>query len=92
MNNVIILPIIIPLIAGIIMIIFRNNIRFHRLFSILAIVATGMISVFLINQIKTEGIQTLQLGGWQAPFGISLVADMFAGLLLLTTSVVAFAV
>ena len=91
MNNVIILPIIIPLIAGIIMIIFRNNIRFHRLFSILAIVATGMISAFLINQIKIEGIQTLQLGGWQAPFGISLVADMFAGLLLLTTSVVAFA-
>lgn len=91
MNNVIILPIIIPLIAGIIMIVFRNNIRFHRLFSILAIVVTGMLSGFLINQIKTEGIQTLQLGGWQAPFGISLVVDMFAGLLLLTTSVVAFA-
>ena len=44
-----------------------------------------------MNQIRSEGIQTLQLGGWQAPFGISMVADMFAALLILTSSIVAFA-
>ncbi|MBA9028123.1 Na+/H+ antiporter subunit D [Peribacillus huizhouensis] len=90
MNNVVLLPIIIPLIAGMIMIILRKNIRFQRAFSIFAILATGAVSVFLMTQIRTKGIQTLQLGGWQAPFGISMVADMFSALLLLTTSVVSF--
>ena len=31
----------------------------------------------------------MQLGGWQAPYGIGLVADMFSALLLVTTSLVA---
>ena len=48
-----------------------------------------MVSIFLLNQIKTEGIQTLQLGGWKAPYGVSMVADMFSALLLLTSSLVA---
>ncbi|MFJ5622755.1 Na+/H+ antiporter subunit D [Peribacillus loiseleuriae] len=90
MNNVVLLPIIIPLLTGMIMIIFRKNIRFQRAFSIFAILATGAVSVFLMAQIRAKGIQTLQLGGWQAPFGISMVADMFCALLLLTTSVVSF--
>ncbi|KMY48777.1 Na+/H+ antiporter subunit D [Peribacillus loiseleuriae] len=90
MNNVVLLPIIIPLLTGMIMIIFRKNIRFQRAFSIFAILATGAVSVFLMAQIRAKGIQTLQLGGWQAPFGISMVADMFSALLLLTTSVVSF--
>ena len=48
-----------------------------------------MVSIFLLIQIKTDGIQTLQLGGWKAPYGVSLVADMFSALLVLTSSLVA---
>jgi multicomponent Na+:H+ antiporter subunit D len=90
MNNVVILPILIPLITGMILVIFRKNIPFQRLLSILAILAMGVVAVFLMVQVRTEGIQTLQLGGWKAPFGISMVADMFSALLLLATSIVAF--
>ncbi|MFE8697199.1 Na+/H+ antiporter subunit D [Cytobacillus sp. FJAT-53684] len=89
MNNVVILPILIPLIAGLVMVIFRKSILLQRLLSIFVIFALGAVSITLMNQIKNEGIQTLQAGGWEAPFGISLVADMFAAILLLTTSIVA---
>ncbi len=89
MNNLIILPIIIPVIIGLIMVIFRKNIRFHRLASLIAIGALIVISILLLNVIRAEGIQTLQVGGWEAPFGISIVADMFATLLLLSSSIVA---
>ncbi|QED46562.1 Na+/H+ antiporter subunit D [Cytobacillus dafuensis] len=89
MNNVVIMPIIIPLIAGLIMILFRQNIRFQRFLSILAIMASGFVAVILMGQIKGKGIQTLQAGGWDPPFGITIVADMFSALLLLSTSIVA---
>lgn len=91
MNNVVILPIIIPLIIGMILALFRKNIRFQRVVSVIAIVATAGVAILLMNQIKNTGIQSLQLGGWEAPFGISLVADMFSVLLVVTASLVAFA-
>ena len=90
MNNLIILPIIIPILAGMVMVIFRKNIMLHRIFSLAATLAVGAVSFVLMGQIKTKGVQTLQLGGWEAPFGVSMVADMFAMLLIMTTSIVAF--
>lgn len=90
MNNLVLMPILIPLTIGMILVLFRKNIELQRIVSSIAILATGFFSILLMNQIKTEGIQTIQLGGWQAPFGVSMVADMFSALLLLTTSFVAF--
>ncbi|MEH7389892.1 Na+/H+ antiporter subunit D [Bacillus sp. JJ1503] len=89
MNNLVILPIIIPLIAGLVLILFRRNIFFQRLLSILAIMAIGVVSVSLMSQIKVNGIQTLQAGGWSPPYGISIVADMFSAILLMSASIVA---
>lgn len=89
MNNWLIAPVIIPLLTGMILIIFQKNIQLQRILSLLALFATGVISVLLMNQVKDGGIQTLQLGGWEAPYGISFVGDMFSVLLLLATSIVA---
>lgn len=91
MNNLVIFPVILPLIAGMIMVVFRKKIMFHKVLGIAALVATGVTALFLLQQIKSEGVQTLQLGGWQAPFGVSMVADSFSALLVLTTSIVALA-
>lgn len=88
MNNLIILPIIIPIIAGMIMVIFKKNIKMHRFLSVLSIIAISIATLLLITQIHTTGIQTLHLGGWKAPYGVSMVADMFSAILILITSVV----
>ncbi len=88
MNNLVILPVIIPVMAGLVMVIFRKNIRLHRSVGVLALFALIVVSFLLIFQIKSNGIQTLQAGGWRAPYGISFVADMFAALLLLSTGMV----
>ncbi len=88
MNNLVIFPLAIPIIAGLIMVLFRKNMIFQRLLSIFSIVAVIIVGVNLIGQISTNGIQVLQLGGWQAPFGISFVADMFSVLLVVMGSVV----
>ncbi|WP_218027428.1 Na+/H+ antiporter subunit D [Paenibacillus barengoltzii] len=88
MNNWLIGPVIIPLIMGMLLIVFQKNLRLQRILGLLALLATCAVSILLIHQIQTGGIQTLQLGGWDAPYGISFVGDMFSALLLLATSVV----
>jgi multicomponent Na+:H+ antiporter subunit D len=90
MNNLIILLVIIPIITGMVLIIFRNNILLHRICSLLATALVGLVSVVLLEQIRTNGIQTLHLGGWEAPFGITLAADMLAVLLVLVAAIVVF--
>ncbi|MGD6941063.1 Na+/H+ antiporter subunit D [Cytobacillus gottheilii] len=89
MNNLLILPVVIPLVMGLLMVLFRKNISLQKIVSAASITATGAVAVLLMIQNEQEGIQTLQIGGWQAPFGITYAADMFSSLLLATTSIVA---
>ncbi|WP_449538983.1 Na+/H+ antiporter subunit D [Ferdinandcohnia sp. Marseille-Q9671] len=88
MDNLVIFPIVIPIILGMIMVIFRKNIKLQRMISVIATTAIGIVSVCMIQQIRTEGIQVLHLGGWEAPFGVSMVADMLSAILVLVTSIV----
>ncbi|NLF80425.1 MAG: Na+/H+ antiporter subunit D [Clostridia bacterium] len=91
MNNLVVLPLLIPMLGGLITAIFRKNIIFRRLLSLLAIVLTGAASLLLAAQASRDGVQLLEMGGWPAPFGIVFVADMFSALLLVTSSLVAMA-
>jgi multicomponent Na+:H+ antiporter subunit D len=49
-------------------------------------------AVWLMFRVWTDGIQVLEVGGWQAPFGIALVVDHFSATMVLVTAVVATAV
>ena len=90
MNNLVILPIILPIVFAMIMVIFRDKVILHRILSLMAIISVFVVTIILINQIKAGGIQSIQLGGWEAPFGVSMVADMFAAILVFVTSIVSF--
>ncbi|HHW06914.1 MAG TPA: Na+/H+ antiporter subunit D [Clostridia bacterium] len=90
-NNVLILPLLIPLVTGIIMGIARNRIGFQRLLGLFSLGLTFAVSLYLVRLVSKQGVQILELGGWQAPFGIVLVLDMLPALLLATASLVGFA-
>ena len=51
-------------------------------------VATVVVSIYILNLIQTEGILRLDFGGWLPPYGILFVADSFSMLLVLTTAIV----
>lgn len=89
MSNLIVLPMVIPILTGIILIFLRPYILAQRWLSALSIIFTGGLSFYLLNQIQTDGLLTLEFGGWEAPFGIVFVADSFSMLLVITTSFVA---
>lgn len=49
-------------------------------------------AVAILARVRTAGIQVLQIGGWPAPFGITLVADLFSAMLVVMVGIVAAAV
>lgn len=88
MNNIIVLPMAVPLITAILLIFIQRHIRMQRWISIIAMIATTIISFFILNRVQTEGILRLDFGDWLPPYGILFVADSFASLLVLTSSIV----
>ncbi|MGV2940024.1 Na+/H+ antiporter subunit D [Mesobacillus sp. LC4] len=90
MNNLIILPILIPLITGVVLIFFAKNIMAQRWISAISGMITIIAAFMLANHVYVNGIQTMDLSNWEAPYGITLVSDMLSALLVLTTSIIAF--
>ena len=83
MNNIVILPLVIPLIASISNGLLTKANCLSAFFKCIVVAPPVVLaSIVLIRQIAIDGIQVLQLGGWEAPFGISFVADMFSALLV----------
>jgi multicomponent Na+:H+ antiporter subunit D len=50
------------------------------------------VSVWLLLEVHTGGVLVAQLAAWEAPFGISFVADHLSAIMVLLTGVVGFAV
>lgn len=81
-----ILPIVLPLLFMVVLIFTRHYLVFQQLFSLLATIILTVIAFILLVDVYQNGIITMQPGSWPAPFGITLVADMFSAIMLLTTS------
>lgn len=90
MTNLIILPIVIPLLTGVILIFLSKSIPAQRIVAALSSIAMIAVSVIIVQKVRNDGIQSLNISSWEAPFGITLVSDMLAAMLVLTTSIIAF--
>lgn len=88
MSNLVVLPMIIPLLIGVILVFFPKHIGLQKFLTFASMIAILIISIILLVEIQNEGIITLDFGSWEAPFGIAFVADSFATLLVITTSLI----
>ena len=88
MNNLIVLPLIVPIITGILLVFLREQIQLQRIISLVTTVFVTFVSVVLLQHVHTDGIIRLDFSGWAPPFGILFVADSFSLLLVLTSSIV----
>ena len=86
------LPVVLPLLAAGLSIVLGRYQRLQRLLSVLTLTAVVTVSAVLLHIADTDGTTVVQLGGWAAPAGISLVADRLSALLLLVSSTVLLAV
>lgn len=88
MINLLLFPILIPLLFAAVLMFFPKNIRLQRIFAVLGVVSTLAAALFLLFKVKSAGVQVVTLGSWDAPFGISMVSDLFSALLVVTTSLI----
>ncbi|MCM3712768.1 Na+/H+ antiporter subunit D [Halalkalibacter oceani] len=88
MNNLIIAPLLIPLLTGVILLFLRKHIVAQKVLSMLSGLAIIATSGVLLGDVLTNGVGSYQLGGWQPPFGIVLVADSLSVLLVLFSSII----
>lgn len=67
------LPILVPLLAAAVTLILGRRPRAQRFVTVVALVASLAVAVALLYFADQDGIEVVQVGGWDAPFGISLV-------------------
>ena len=88
----IILLCVIPLVAGLVSIALINRKVLSRLVGVLSYTMMLGLSLSLIFKITAapvnESILVTQMGGWTAPFGISIVFDSLSGLLICAAATV----
>jgi multicomponent K+:H+ antiporter subunit D len=93
MEHLAILPIILPLLSGVMMLlppVSSENSR-QRALSLATCGALVLVTLRLLLQASSGETQLYVLGDWQPPFGIVLVADRLSTLMLLLTAVLGFA-
>ena len=86
------LPVVLPLLAAALNIALVGSQRVQRVVSVLTLTAVLAVSVVLLVVVDEDGTAVVQLGGWEAPVGISLVADRLSALLLVVSAAVLLAV
>lgn len=92
MSHLSILPILIPMFAGALLLMLPSLERLKRSISVLATLALVPLALVLMARADDGQLQVYALGGWQPPFGIVLLLDRFAALMLLATAVLGSAV
>ena len=86
-----IMPILLPVVAAAFILVFRG-VNLQRTIALGTLALLTAISALMIVIADTHGIQTVQMGGWEAPIGITLVADRLSSIMLFVSSIVLFAV
>jgi multicomponent Na+:H+ antiporter subunit D len=88
MSAVVILPILLPLLAGVLCMVVPARVRVRQGLALGGALGLAVSATVLFVRVVREGPLVLHSGGWKAPVGISLVADLTAVLLVAVTALV----
>lgn len=80
------LPILIPLITVVFLLLAGKNVKLLKYTGLTGALILFISSLVIFFRVKNEGIQVVQAGGWEAPFGITLVIDLLSAFMLMISS------
>ncbi len=92
MNNLLPLPVLLPILGAGLALALNRRPRAQRLVSTLVMLAVTAVAATLVGLTDRHGPIVLWVGSWPQPLGIALVADRLSALMLLVSSVVTLAV
>lgn len=91
MNLSIALPILIPLFAGALSLVFWRSYMAQRWIGVIGTAMLLWAGIVLLHTTWQEGIQVMHMGNWPGPFGIVLVADLLGAIMVVLAGITGFA-
>ncbi len=91
-DNNLILPVLLHLMFAVFLIFFRHRTAVQRVVSVTGNFIVLLFTIKLFGKVMDKGILTMQAGNWEAPYGITFVADMFSCTMILLTAIAGLAV
>lgn len=92
MTLLLILPILIPFACLVTSLLALRSLATQRALSVIGSAALLGVGAVLLATVRTHGVLVLQVGGWPAPFGITLAADLLSAIMVVVAGVMAVAV
>jgi multicomponent Na+:H+ antiporter subunit D len=89
---VIVLPILLPFFFGICSVLAWKSQQIQKILSLIGTLLIGVSAIWIFLDIQLVGIQSIQIGNWIPPFGISVVVDFFSAIMVVIASFVAISV
>lgn len=86
------LPVLLPLLGAAATLFFNRHYKVQRYITVAVLAAVFAVSLMLMYLTDQYGTHVVQIGGWDAPIGISLVADRLSALMLMISAAVLLAV
>src|SRR3712207_6003436 len=95
LQHLLIIPIVLPLVVGALQLFLAEQRVLRVSLALLSVTGQALVALVLLYlttdsmpDMWTEGVGVYALGSWPAPFGIVLVVDRLAALMLVLTSLV----
>src|SRR4051812_44315002 len=86
------LPILLPLSTAIALQLLPHRPKLLRSVAFCGSLGILLAALAILVRVDARGIQILQVGSWPAPFGITLVADLFSSLLVMMVGILGAAI
>lgn len=87
--EIVLLPVLLPLFGAALNLLLYNNPRMRGPLALSVMSISLISSIYLLVQILQDGFPLVfQLGGWQAPFGITFVADLLSATMVVMSQMI----
>jgi len=84
-------PMLIPFLGASVAFLAWNRPRFGQVVGVVSAVLLLVTSVALLLDVHANGIRVVQAANWEAPFGISFVADHLSAIMVVLTAIIGLA-
>lgn len=92
MNALVAVPVVAPLIGAALSILVGRSRVAQRIIGVSVLTLTTVVAIILCVAVDQDGTLVTRAGGWNAPMGITLVADRFATIVLVIGEIMLLAV
>src|SRR5690554_6933695 len=92
MEQAVLWPVLVPLAAAMLSVALHGRLRAQQLLGMAGLLGLLAAAILLMLRVLDAGLQTIQFGNWDVPFGIGFAADRLGSVLVLVTAVLALAV